>query len=54
MMFIKLNTPIGRMTINADMLVAVHEVENKTFVEVRGGAPMEVLETYDDIMAMIG
>jgi hypothetical protein len=54
MMFIKLNTPVGRIIINAEMLVAVHEVESKTFVEVRGGTPIEVLETFDDIMKRLG
>lgn len=52
-MFITLTHQTGRVLINIDHLVGVTEHEGKVYVSPRIGEPLEVFETYDDIMTRI-
>lgn len=52
-MFITLTHATGRALLNIEHVVAVVEHEGKVYVMPRVGEPLEVFETYDDIMRRI-
>lgn len=52
-MFITLTHATGRALLNIEHIVAVVEHEGKVYVMPRVGEPLEVFETYDDIMRRI-
>lgn len=52
-MFITLTHATGRALINVDHIIGIVEHGGKVFVGSRDGEPLEVFETYDDIVARI-
>ena len=52
-MFINLTHATGRILMNIEHIVGIVEHEGKVLVSPRIGDPVEVLETYEDIMKRI-
>jgi hypothetical protein len=52
-MFINLTHATGRILINIEHIIGMVEHEGKVIIAPRIGEPVEVFETYDDIMERI-
>jgi hypothetical protein len=51
--FLNVTHANGRALVNVRHMVGVIENEGKVYVAAAVGTPMEVLETYDDVIEMI-
>jgi hypothetical protein len=52
-MFINLTRATGRILMNIEHIVGIVEHEGKVIIVARIGEPVEVFETYDDIIKRI-
>lgn len=52
-MFITLTHANGRALVNVSYIIGIVEFGGKVFVSTRVGEPIEIFETYDDVIAKI-